>query len=279
MLGLTKRLVSLGISVAYFAGREGMRGVARLFGRHAPRPTVVLTYHTVRETDLEPFASQVRYLRDHVRTVFADDLWASNGRPAVAVTFDDAFQATLARTLPVLAAKGVPATVFVPTGYLGSAAAWQVRTRTANRPSGVVMHRRDLEGLNPGLVRLGSHSVRHVPLAELEERELDRELTASQQVLETIANRPITMLSFPYGAYDARVVAAAAASGYEKLFSNVPVRLQENSGAWLVGRVNVSPLDWPIEFKLKALGAYEWLAVGIPLKRALMAWSSRGVGA
>jgi peptidoglycan/xylan/chitin deacetylase (PgdA/CDA1 family) len=256
-----------------------MRGVARLFGRHAPRPTVVLTYHTVRETDLEPFASQVHYLRESVRTVFAEDLWASNGRPAVAVTFDDAFQATLDRTLPLLAENGVPATVFVPTGYLGSAAGWEVRRRTTNRPSGAVMQRQDLEALNPRLVRLGSHSVRHVPLADLDEPDLHTELADSRQALEQISNRPITMLSFPYGAYDARVVAAAAANGYDKVFSNIPVLPHEHSGAWLAGRVNVSPRDWRIEFKLKALGAYEWLAVGIPVKRALVALSRRALGA
>jgi peptidoglycan/xylan/chitin deacetylase (PgdA/CDA1 family) len=256
-LRTVKRLAALAISLVY-----------RLVRRPRQAP-VVLTYHAVAEQDLQRFDEQMSTLRLHGRVTFADEA-LSNGRPAVAVTFDDALESVFDGALQVMAAQQIPATVFVPTGYMGSEAQWRSVKGAENRPSGRVATAERLKALDRRLVRLGSHSVSHPPLASLSSIDLARELESSKQVLEELTRAPITMLSLPYGSYDARVLEAAQATGYDRVFANVPVSRQVGRASVLWGRINVSSRDWPVEFRLKVEGAYDWMVVAMPLKRALL---------
>ena len=56
------------------------------------------------------------------------------GRGAVAVTFDDGYLETLTVAEPLLAEFGVPATVFVPTDFLGSETWWDLLHRAVWAP-------------------------------------------------------------------------------------------------------------------------------------------------
>jgi peptidoglycan/xylan/chitin deacetylase (PgdA/CDA1 family) len=253
-----KRLFALTIALVY----RGLRP-------RSATPTV-LTYHSVGAQELEAFTAQMRELRAHARVAFADDVAPPNGRPAVAVTFDDALETVFDGALPVMAAEQIPATIFVPTGYLGREARWLSVKGAENRPVGRVAAAARLKALDPGLVRLGSHTVSHPRLVSLDAIALDRELASSRQALEELTGAPVTMLSLPYGLYDARVLETARASGYDRVFANVPVGAAGSGTGVLRGRINVSPRDWPLEFRLKASGAYDWLVLAMPIKRVLL---------
>jgi hypothetical protein len=34
-----------------------------------------------------------------------------------------------------------------------------------------------------------------------------------------------------------------------------------------IGRIGVTPHDWPLEYRLKVIGAYQWLPLAIAAKR------------
>jgi peptidoglycan/xylan/chitin deacetylase (PgdA/CDA1 family) len=125
-----------------------------------------------------------------------------------------------------------------------------------------------LKALDPRRVRLGSHSVSHPRLAELDDIRLQTELTASKSTLERITGTRVALLALPYGSCSPRVIAAAERAGYERIFANVPIVRAIDS--LLAGRVDVSPRDWPLEFRMKALGAYEWMALAVPAKREML---------
>jgi peptidoglycan/xylan/chitin deacetylase (PgdA/CDA1 family) len=256
-VSIIKRLLALIIALGY-----------QLFRRRAAT-TIVLTYHAVREHELDAFAAQMRDLRARARVSFADDTTPPNGRPTVAVTFDDALESVVDGALPVMAAQQVPATIFVPTGYMGRDARWMSVKRAENRPVGRVAPADRLKALDPSLVRLGSHTVSHARLASLEPLALEQELAGSRRALEDLTGSPVKMLSLPYGIYDGRVLESARAIGYHQVFANVPVKSSATVGV-LRGRINVSPRDWPLEFRLKASGAYDWLTLAMPVKRALL---------
>lgn len=226
---------------------------------------VVLTYHAITTRDVAGFERQMQDLGTRRQSVFADAAPARGGRGAVAVTFDDAFQSVIDNALPVLRRHRIPATIFVPTGYLGDAPGWILKKGV--RTPEVVASAATLKSLDPALVRLGSHTVSHPRLARLDEGTLRTELAGSKQALEEITGGPISMLSFPYGSFNDAVVEAAGRAGYQRLFANVPL---ETRSPLLVGRVNVTPHDWPIEFALKAGGAYNWMALAVPAKKTVM---------
>jgi peptidoglycan/xylan/chitin deacetylase (PgdA/CDA1 family) len=247
--------------------------VSRLSGG-MPRttPLVVLTYHAVTQDDCDRFERQMLSLKRHATPVLPDAAPVIAGRPVVAVTFDDALQCVFDHALPVLERHGIPATVFVPTGYLSGPAAWMPVADGAKDCAGRVAARATLAALDPGRVRLGSHSVTHRRLPPLETAAIREELAVSRQTLEEITGGRVTMFALPYGACSAAVLAAAREIGYERVFANVPVPADPGRQPRLVGRIDVSPRDWPLEFRLKATGAYQWLTLAIPAKRALLRW-------
>ena len=98
-----------------------------------PRPAILM-YHRVASVRHDPwdlavaparFEEQVAYIKRH-RTPMSMDEMADRLREgnlpadAVAITFDDGYLDNLIHAKPVLARHGVPATVFIATGYVGS---------------------------------------------------------------------------------------------------------------------------------------------------------------
>jgi peptidoglycan/xylan/chitin deacetylase (PgdA/CDA1 family) len=264
-----KRLFMVAVSLVYDAGMTCVRAIARRAGGHAE--PVVMTYHAVRPEDVPNFERQMQHLSRRTTRVFPDDRRPPNGRPPVAVTFDDAFQSVFDNALPVMARHGIPATIFTPTGYLGCAAGWIERGGVANPPA--VVSEDVLASANRTRVRFASHTVSHPHLASLDRGVLRYELAQSKRALEGLIGEPVTMLSLPYGSCSPPVLEEARAAGYERVFANVPVT--RGAGPGLVGRINVTPADWPLEFRLKARGAYGWMALAVPAKRAVRALLER----
>ena len=268
-----KRALMVAVSLAYWLLRGGYRTAARLICPvPAPASPIVLTYHAVRDEEARRFEWQMQDLKAHAAVVFADDATTLNRRRTVAVTFDDAFQSVFDRALPIMARYQIPATVFVPTGSLGAETGWVPAARRLPGSSGVLASADTLAASDPHLVRLGSHTVTHSYLTSLSEAQLNAELVVSKQTLEELSVRMVTILSFPFGSFDTRVLKAAGASGYKQLFANIPVRPGAAGVAQLIGRINVTPRDCRLEFRLKFRGAYEWLALAIPAKRAVLRW-------
>jgi peptidoglycan/xylan/chitin deacetylase (PgdA/CDA1 family) len=95
---------------------------------------IILLYHRVCELPADPqllavspcnFADQLDVLRGRMQPLSLDDMFALAARGrlperAVCLTFDDGYADNLVHARPLLAARGMPATVFVATGWLGS---------------------------------------------------------------------------------------------------------------------------------------------------------------
>ena len=117
---------------AYHGGLMGpiVRGASLM---HA-RPTVpILTFHRVND-DNDPFmpalptsvfAERMTHIARHYRVHTVEDLAARlhEGRAprnALAITFDDGFRDNLTHAAPILKRLGLPATIFLVTGLVGT---------------------------------------------------------------------------------------------------------------------------------------------------------------
>jgi peptidoglycan/xylan/chitin deacetylase (PgdA/CDA1 family) len=115
------------------------------------------------------------------------------------ITFDDGYADTY-DAVEALVRRGIPSSVYVTTGALG----------TRDRPSA-----RDVASLSrlPG-VEIGAHAVRHRRLDELSDRELADEVRASRAALEEITGSLVRSFAYPHGAFDRRARDAVIAAGY-----------------------------------------------------------------
>jgi len=100
---------------------------------------LILGYHRVADEPDDPFAlavsprhfaEQLEVLARHARVLRLQDLARAlrQGEPvrrAVVLTFDDGYADNLHAAQPLLARQGMPATLFVASGYLGGSFWWE----------------------------------------------------------------------------------------------------------------------------------------------------------
>jgi len=238
--------------------------------RRRSRRSLVLAYHNVipdgqdgavgeRSLHLPQafFAGQLDSLmKTHeivpLKTIGDGDLEDSS-RPRAAITFDDAYRGAVTAGVTELAARDIPATIFVSPGHLGAISFWWDAVGEANGGEVASEHRdhairglagRDADvrefargaGLNirslpshaqpaaeveleeaartPG-ISLGSHGWNHLALPYLSGSELRTELQRPLQWLRDRFACTIPWISYPYGETSQEVEAAAGSAGYE----------------------------------------------------------------
>lgn len=262
---MISRIVKLIISVAYFVLKKAMRflsvkGIGDL---------VILTYHSIKDEERSLFAKHMNEVVKVGQAVFADSQPpGERDKRFIAVTFDDGFQSFVDNALPILNERNIPATIFISTAYIGQRPGWITRKDHRNYDESVVTKKQISEfGLYKILV--GSHSVTHRRLAAIGEKEARAELAISRRELEKIVGKEINLFSFPYGSHNKETINLAKTEGYKRIFLNVPKKTGRNSEDIVFGRINVSLGDWPIEYKLKFRGGYEWLSYVFMIKKIL----------
>jgi peptidoglycan/xylan/chitin deacetylase (PgdA/CDA1 family) len=271
LTGNCSRLLKVVIAFFYLPFDAVRCTLLRLLGYPVSARFVALMYHSVKSHERQQFAHQMDLLVRLANPVAGDFTGCNDGRNRsfVAVTFDDAYQSILENALPILRTKRIPATLFVPTDSLGTKPGWITNER--HRDAGERLLTSDeLRFIQQTGGLIGSHSVTHRPLTELSPAEALAELTESRQVLERILGKNVDSFALPYGAGNANVLRLAAEAGYQRVFLSEPVNSRAGVEGPLYGRIVVSPSDWALEYRLKVLGAYQWLPTGIAVKRRIV---------
>ena len=228
-----------------------------LNGRLSRRRVVTLCYHGVMDHEREVFARQMRKIGD--RAVAPDGSQAGGASPLrVAVTFDDAFDNLRRNAFPTLAGLGIPAAVFAVSSNMGEKPRWAMRAGhpEADEPIMTMDALRDETG---ELVEVGSHTVTHAKLTDLDDGAVERELRESKERLEEALGRAVRLFAFPYGAGGQREIELAHRVGYARVYTLDPA--PDRGDGFAMGRFLMSPDAWPIEFALTVRGGYGWLAV------------------
>jgi peptidoglycan/xylan/chitin deacetylase (PgdA/CDA1 family) len=264
----TERGVKVALSVLWYCGGALSRGIMRLAGRSPSARFVVLYYHDVPEEARPRFARQMQALSRGTKVVRAAHAGPlADGDAHVAITFDDAFQSVRANALPELLIRGFPATIFVPVDFVGKKPGWDIGDCVNDQ----IMTCDELRSL-PELIELGSHSLSHPHLTRIDVERLGEEITNSRHKLAELTGSPVSLLAFPYGEYDDRVVGRCRQAGYERLFGIDPWPADPAGRDFVRGRVPVDPTDGPLMFHLKARGGYGWMVHASAWKRRWAAW-------
>ena len=194
----------------------------------------------------------------------------SEGKKAVvALTFDDAFVSVLENTVPILREYGLPAGIYVPTGYIGRQPGWVMAPDCPDHNE-TVMNEQQIVELDKEGFEILSHTVNHPNLTDLNDSDLETELNKSKQHLEQILGHDVLAVSYPHGASDVRVHEAAIKAGYTLGFGISPKPVDDCPDLLCVGGFKVLPEDSLAVFKLKATGAYRITHCLMSFKRKLM---------
>jgi len=242
---------------------------------------VVLNYHSVKPGERQRFAEQMDLLVRVSKPIRADakQLPDDRGNYAV-VTFDDALEGVFDNALPEMEKRGIPATIFVVTESIGKGANWK-DMGPADAVGHKAMSLEQIQRLPVELITIGSHSMTHPYLPSLGKDQLRQELLGSRVKLEQLLKREVRLFSCPYGVFNSAVVECCRETGYERVFTGLPTLAFTEAHEFVTGRVRTTMNDWPIELRLKLLGAYRWLPKAIAWKRSiasLLQWSVRDPG-
>lgn len=272
---ILERLTKLFISIGFFLYTEAEDVLRSLMGRKPPANCVVLYYHEVSLQDRARFARQMDALILRSTPIPADTHEPLvPGQHYVVVTFDDGFLSTVENAIPELVQRKIPATLFAVAGLLGANPPWTAFGGDSLEDEQIAPLER-LRELPPDLITIGSHTMSHPLLPSVSEREAMIELSESRAELERLLNRDIKLFSFPYGAWNERLIKLCRDVGYERVFTILPMVAFTTPQEFVTGRVVVNPADWELEFRLKLLGAYRWLPSAIAWKRKLLGRNHR----
>ena len=196
-----------------------------LLHRHASQNgPVMLMYHAVwsgKRVPDWPWAVSMQRFRDQLdflategyATPTMGELAAApakkwSGRTAV-ITFDDGYVDNLA-ACEELQKRGMRASWFIVSGSIGRAPGWRVDSRPAER----LLNAAELRNMQECGMEIGSHTASHMRLIESDDARLTQELADSKAALQDMLGHAVNSFAYPYGAWDARCVAAVKQAGY-----------------------------------------------------------------
>lgn len=244
--------------------------ICRFIGKHIQPTLIIITYHQVKASQITHFEKQMNMLLKYGTPIsLSDGVAMLKSGNNFAVTFDDAYQSVLQNAIPILREKNIPATIFVPAGYLGRKPLW-IKNQNHNYASETVATEAQLKVLPADLITIGSHTVTHINLTNVDEKIAKREIFESKEILERILNKKITLFAAPYATLNDNFTDLFKQAGYQRVFLNIPTFPATSTNLYILGRTSVAPTDWPIEYRLKLSGAYQWLPLAIGLKKKLL---------
>jgi peptidoglycan/xylan/chitin deacetylase (PgdA/CDA1 family) len=226
----------------------------------------ILMYHSISKNrrdrlavDPDMFASQMQYLSDQrfqvVSLTEACRLLATNGdlNRKIVLTFDDGYHDFLTGAAPVLHKLRLPATLFVVIGQQGKTASWSSTDKSQR-----LLSSSELQEVKSMGHELGSHTMTHADLTELDDQALARELDRSLHAI-TDLGESFRAFAYPGGRFTRRERDAVEQAGYDCAvivggrWGNGP-----ETDRFLLKREPMMASDTLEWFAKRVSGFYEW---------------------
>jgi peptidoglycan/xylan/chitin deacetylase (PgdA/CDA1 family) len=137
------------------------------------------------------------------------DKRATIPRNPIIITFDDGYRSTYHTAWPTLQRYGFSATVFLVTDLIGKTNAWDVDER--QEP---LLAENEIREMQRGGISFGSHTQSHRALTKISLDEAARELRDSRKTLESLLERPVTSLCYPFAKQNRAIRNLARETGY-----------------------------------------------------------------
>jgi peptidoglycan/xylan/chitin deacetylase (PgdA/CDA1 family) len=128
----------------------------------------------------------------------------------IIITFDDGYRSTYHTAWPILRRYGFSATVFLVASLIGKTNAWDVDER--QEP---LLNEREIREMQREGIDFGSHTQSHRALTRIPLEEAAHELAESRKTLESVLDRPVTTLCYPFAKQNRAIRGLARKVGYD----------------------------------------------------------------
>jgi peptidoglycan/xylan/chitin deacetylase (PgdA/CDA1 family) len=209
---------------------------------------VILTYHAVERADGPLFVDPTRFAAhlDSVVESGAQVLTLSElargmrdgdltGRH-VAITFDDGCASVARIAAPLLAERGLRATVFCVAGHVGRTNEWP--SALPGGPRIELARADELAHLAGQGWEIGCHGMTHAPLRSDDPGFLTHEIVDALTALEELVGADVTSFAYPYGARPTLAAVRVVAASYEAACSTTLGVVDRGSDVYSLPRVD-----------------------------------------
>jgi peptidoglycan/xylan/chitin deacetylase (PgdA/CDA1 family) len=228
---------------------------------------IILMYHIVdnpRDTSEEKyccsvknFERQMRYLRQSAFSPVSLDIYISslrNNSPIpdnpIVITFDDGFEDFYRNAFPAAQKHDIPLTLFMVTEGIGGTNKWM---HQRGKPKRKLLNQNELLSCAKAGVTIGSHTLTHPRLTEVDDKTANNEIKLSKMHLQDILQQEVKHFAYPYGLYDPNHLEIIEEAGYESACSTRSGFNRNNINLFELRRIEVYGSDtlWHFKQKLK----------------------------
>jgi peptidoglycan/xylan/chitin deacetylase (PgdA/CDA1 family) len=171
----------------------------------------------------------------------------------VALSFDDGYRDVVDNGLPILAAHGFRATVFVATGVLDgdTSFAWYRRQPPVLTWEDIIR----LDG--DGILRFEPHTISHPNLLALDDPSARHEILGSKRAVERRLGREAFAFCYPGGLFGTRERSMVAEAGFRVAVSCEPGANTPDTDRLALRRIPVNAHDRLLDFRAKVGGGHD----------------------
>ena len=153
----------------------------------------------------------------------------------IMITFDDGYLDNFMNAYPLLRKYGMTASFYIITSLVGEEdrlAVGHIREMAANGMS------------------IGSHTVSHRALGDMNPEEATNELVLSRAYLEGMLQKPVEFVAYPKGSFNGSTGPLAYSAGYCGGFSILPGTCTRNTNPYVLRRIPVFSYDRDIQMTM-----------------------------
>jgi peptidoglycan/xylan/chitin deacetylase (PgdA/CDA1 family) len=259
-----------------------LTGVVRLASWLNRRRVAILCYHGVtKRSERSPrdpdglfvredrFARQLDYLkpRYHVISLEAYLKARHEGKQlppySVVLTFDDGYRNFLTVAARQLAARQMPASVFLITDRLREEDGLGQDLNWSEADDDRCLSWTEAQSLQQSQsIEFGSHTCSHPKLSTLMPAEAERELNASRLLVIGQLGRPYPPFAYPFGDYSEALARRANDLGYTCALTTDEGMNDENTDLFKLRRTLIGDADEKAAFAVRVSGILGWLKKG-----------------